>query len=66
MSGWDAAAWANAIVQYLDRPADVRRGAALRLAARYSWDRCVEPLVAALAVHEQAGVTRMQTAGAAC
>ena len=62
--GWDAAVWANAIIQYLERPADVRSGAALRLAARYSWDRCVEPLVAALGVQEQAGIARMQTAEA--
>jgi glycosyltransferase involved in cell wall biosynthesis len=66
VAGSDAAAWANAIIQYLERPADVRSAAALRLAARYSWDRCVEPLVAALGLQEQAGVAPMQTAGAAC
>ena len=66
VSGWDAAAWANAITHYLERPADMRSAAALRLAARYSWDRCVEPLVAALGVQEQTGVARMHTAGAAC
>lgn len=63
--GWDAAAWGAAIEQYLQRPADARSGAALRLAARYSWDRCVEPLVAALGVREQAAVAPMQTAEAA-
>jgi beta-1,4-mannosyltransferase len=43
----DARAWATAITDYLSRPADARRRAALRLADRYSWDRCVEPAVAA-------------------
>jgi beta-1,4-mannosyltransferase len=41
--------WARAIEAYLSRPSDRRSGAANRLAARYSWDRSVEPLVAALA-----------------
>jgi beta-1,4-mannosyltransferase len=50
VAGWDSAAWADGIARYLERPASVRRQAALRLAARYSWDRCVEPLVAALGV----------------
>jgi beta-1,4-mannosyltransferase len=40
--------WARAIEAYLARPAEVRRRAASRLADRYSWDRSVEPLVAAL------------------
>jgi glycosyltransferase involved in cell wall biosynthesis len=66
VSAWDAAAWAQAVMQYLERPADVRSAAALRLAARYSWDRCVEPLVAALGIQDGAGVGRMHTAGAAC
>jgi beta-1,4-mannosyltransferase len=60
VSDWDAAAWAIAIIQYLERPGEVRRGAALRLAARYSWDRCVEPLVAALTDQQPAGIARMQ------
>jgi glycosyltransferase involved in cell wall biosynthesis len=63
VSAWDAAAWAQAVMQYLERPADVRSAAALRLAARYSWDRCVEPLVAALGIQDGAGVGRMHTAG---
>jgi beta-1,4-mannosyltransferase len=41
--------WAHAIEAYLSRPSDKRSRAANRLAARYSWDRSVEPLVAALA-----------------
>jgi beta-1,4-mannosyltransferase len=40
--------WACAIEAYLSRPTDVRSRAANRLAARYSWDRAVEPLVTAL------------------
>jgi glycosyltransferase involved in cell wall biosynthesis len=44
----DAAAWAASTLDYLARRADLRSAAALRLAARYSWDRCVEPMVAAL------------------
>jgi glycosyltransferase involved in cell wall biosynthesis len=40
--------WARAIETYLARPADVRSRAANRLAALYSWDRAVEPLVAEL------------------
>ena len=48
-----ADAWANAIVRYLDRPAAVRRHAALRLAARYDWDRCVERMVSALGVRDR-------------
>lgn len=51
---WNADAWANAIVRYLDRPAAVRTHAALRLAARYAWDRCVEPMVSALGVRDRA------------
>jgi glycosyltransferase involved in cell wall biosynthesis len=50
VAGWDPAAWAEGISRYLERPAAVRNRAALRLAARYSWDRCVDPLVAALGV----------------
>ncbi|MGH9373762.1 MAG: glycosyltransferase family 4 protein [Vicinamibacterales bacterium] len=66
VSGWDAAAWANGILEYLERPAGVRSRAALGLAARYSWDRCVEPLVAALGVQDRAGAARVPTAGATC
>ena len=46
--GWDAAAWADGILRLLARPPEVRTRAALRLAHRCSWDRCVDPLVAAL------------------
>jgi alpha-1,6-mannosyltransferase len=46
--GWDAAAWADGILRLLARPPDVRTAAALRLANRCSWDRCVEPLAAAV------------------
>ena len=64
--GWDTATWANALVEYLERPAAVRSLAALRLAARYPWDRCVEPLVAALGTPPGAaargGVQRAATA----
>jgi beta-1,4-mannosyltransferase len=66
VSGWDASAWANSIDQFLSRPADVRSRAAFRLAARYTWDRCVEPLVAALGVPDRAAATRSRMAGAAC
>jgi glycosyltransferase involved in cell wall biosynthesis len=45
----DPADWATATLEYLAQPAAARAEAALRLAARYSWDRCVEPMVAALA-----------------
>jgi glycosyltransferase involved in cell wall biosynthesis len=62
---WDPTAWAHAILDYLERPGDARNGAARRLAARYSWDRCIESLVAALGVHDDAGVARMQTVGSA-
>lgn len=48
--GWSADDWAQAIDDYLARPADARTAAARRVAARYSWDRCVDPLVAALNV----------------
>jgi glycosyltransferase involved in cell wall biosynthesis len=40
--------WARAIEAYLSQPSDKRSRAADRLASRYSWDRSVEPLVAAL------------------
>jgi beta-1,4-mannosyltransferase len=49
--GSDPDVWADAILDYLERPAAARNRAALRVAARYSWDTCVEPLVAAL-VHD--------------
>jgi glycosyltransferase involved in cell wall biosynthesis len=64
--GWDAADWADGIMRYLERPAEVRRRAALRLAARYSWDRCVEPLVAALGVPSEGRGTRPPAAVGAC
>ena len=40
--------WAERILEYLKTPAEARRRAALRLADQYSWDRCVESLVAAI------------------
>jgi beta-1,4-mannosyltransferase len=63
--GWDTATWANALLEYLERPAAVRSRAALRLAARYPWDRCVEPLVAALGEHDRAVAVRLDTVGVA-
>ena len=48
--GLGPAAWADGILRYLERPAAARSRAALRLAERYSWDRCVEPLVDALGI----------------
>ena len=43
VSGRDTVTWANALLEYLQRPAAVRSRAALRLAARYSgtgvWNR---------------------------
>jgi beta-1,4-mannosyltransferase len=65
VTGWDAADWADGIIRYLERPAAVRSRAALRLAARYSWDRCVEPLVAALGVPLEKGAVRADAAVAA-
>jgi glycosyltransferase involved in cell wall biosynthesis len=44
----DPGRWAEAIETYLARPEAVRTAAARRLAARYSWERCVEPLIDAL------------------
>jgi glycosyltransferase involved in cell wall biosynthesis len=44
----EADAWAEAITIFLERPNEVRSGAALRLANRYSWDRCVDPVLAAM------------------
>ena len=64
--GWDPEIWAQTILEFLDRPAALRNGAAVRLATRYSWERCVEPLVAALGVHEDMASARMRTAGAPC
>jgi glycosyltransferase involved in cell wall biosynthesis len=49
----DAAVWSNSIVEYLAIPAEVRSRAAHRLAARYSWDRCVEPMIAALGLNAE-------------
>jgi beta-1,4-mannosyltransferase len=66
VSGWDTDAWANALLQYLERPAPARSRAALRLAARYHWDRCVEPLVAALGIETGAGAGQLPTVAAAC
>jgi glycosyltransferase involved in cell wall biosynthesis len=60
---WDPDAWADGILRYLARPESVRRRAALRVAARYSWDKCVEPLVAALDIHDRSSAeTRMVAA----
>ncbi len=58
VSDWNADAWADAIARYLDRPAAARTGAAQRLAARYAWDRGVDPMVSALGVGD-----RTETAG---
>jgi len=66
VSGWDPSAWADGILRYLERPAAARSRAALRLAERYSWDRCVEPVVDALGFHHGAGAARVQTPVAAC
>lgn len=44
----DPAVWAESIARYLARPAAGRTAAARRLAARYAWDRSVDPVVAAL------------------
>ncbi len=65
VSGWDLGTWASALLQYLERPADVRTRAALRLAARYHWDRCVEPLVDALGMQTKAVAGRLHTAATA-
>ena len=66
VSGWDTATWGNALLEYLERrPAAVRSRAALRLAARYHWDRCVEPLVDALGIQTGSGAGRLPTAAAA-
>jgi beta-1,4-mannosyltransferase len=65
VSGSDPAVWADGIIRYLDRPAVVRSRAARRVAARYSWDRCVDPLVAALGVEHRAGAAQAQTTAAA-
>lgn len=65
VSGWDPADWADGIIRYLERPAGLRMRAALRLAARYSWDRCVEPVVAALGVHSRERAPRADAAVAA-
>jgi glycosyltransferase involved in cell wall biosynthesis len=62
VSGWNAEAWADGILRLLARPPDIRTNAALRLANRYSWDRCVEPLVAALAT--AGGVDRAEVRAA--
>lgn len=47
------AAWAESIERYLARPAQARTEAARRLAGRYSWERCVEPVVAAMGLAER-------------
>lgn len=62
VSGWDAAAWADGLLEYLQRPAAGRSRAALRLAARYSWDRCIDPLVAALGVRDSIQGDRLSLA----
>jgi glycosyltransferase involved in cell wall biosynthesis len=48
----DPGAWADSIIAFLSRPVETRQRAALRLADRYSWDRCVEPMVAAVNMPE--------------
>jgi len=65
VSGRDPANWAHAILEFLHRPASTRHHAALRLAARYSWDRAVEPLVSALRAGGRAADVPAQMAGAA-
>lgn len=64
VSGRDPDDWAHGILQFLQRPASARNRAALRLAARYSWDRAVEPLVSALGISSRTGAFRAM-AGAA-
>jgi glycosyltransferase involved in cell wall biosynthesis len=44
----DPGVWAESILAYLARPEESRREAAHRLADKYSWDHCVEPMVSAL------------------
>ncbi len=65
VSGRDPADWGHAILEFLTRPASTRNHAALRLAARYSWDRAVDPLVSALGVRDRAGDVPAQMAAAA-
>ena len=48
VSGTDPERWAQAIDAFFAQPLEGRRGAARRLAERYSWDRVVMPLVDAL------------------
>jgi beta-1,4-mannosyltransferase len=52
----DPGIWAESILEYLGRPADTRSAAARRLAGCYSWDRCVEPLIAALLALDERAV----------
>jgi beta-1,4-mannosyltransferase len=63
--GWNPGAWADGILRYLERPASVRSRAALRVAARYSWDECVEPLVAALGIQNRSEAAQERMAVAA-
>ena len=66
VSGWDPDSWANAMLEYLKRGTpELRLGAARRLAARYHWDRCVEPLVNALRTQAGAKADQLDTAVAA-
>jgi glycosyltransferase involved in cell wall biosynthesis len=44
----DPRAWSASILAFLSRPDDAREQAARRLADKYSWDRCVEPMVSAI------------------
>ncbi len=44
----DARVWSERILAYLSRPEATRQLAAQRLADKYSWVRCVEPMVSAL------------------
>jgi len=63
--GWNPDAWADGILRYLERPASVRSRAALRVAARYSWDECVKPLVAALGIQNRSEAAQEPMAVAA-
>jgi hypothetical protein len=64
VEGWEAAAWADGILRLLERPAEVRTRAALRLASRCSWDRCIDPLVAALGAGMEAERAEVRAATA--
>jgi glycosyltransferase involved in cell wall biosynthesis len=61
---WDVDAWSDGILRYLARPASVRSRAALRVAERYSWDACVEPLVSALGMQNRWGASAQRAVAA--